>query len=49
MKDSLFLIFFSLLVISIIGVPTYFIEKYKYQDCKKVGHTKTYCVLDIFR
>lgn len=22
---------------------------YHFNDCKKVGHTKTYCVIDLFR
>jgi hypothetical protein len=24
-------------------------ERYHYQDCLRVGHTRTYCVLDIVR
>lgn len=30
----------------IIGVIMYFTIPYMYKDCKKVGHTTLYCVLD---
>ncbi len=28
---------------------SFFVARYKYTDCKKVGHTTTYCVLDTFK
>lgn len=36
-------------IILIIALATFSIwwTVYKYQDCKRVGHTKTYCILDI--
>ena len=35
-----------LLFIPLIGLAIWW-GKYKYHDCLKVGHTKTYCILDL--
>ncbi len=37
----------SLVVIFVLSTIGFFIEYYKYSDCKKVGHTSLYCVLNM--
>lgn len=36
-----------LIIFIIIATTGFFIERYKYQDCKKVGHTALYCFLNM--
>ncbi len=36
-------------VLTIALITTLFIEKYKYDDCKKVGHATMYCVFNMFK
>lgn len=44
---NLFITAFALLLITLmIVVPIWFI-KYKFTDCRKVGHTLFYCLMDL--
>ncbi len=35
------------LIIIVLVTIGYFIETYKFKDCKKVGHSTMYCILSI--
>jgi hypothetical protein len=37
----------SIVVLIIAAVPAYLIERYKYHDCKNVGHTTMYCIFNM--
>lgn len=37
------------IILATVPIGIIFIERYRYDDCMKVGHTMTYCVLDIFK
>jgi hypothetical protein len=39
----------GLIIITAILVSVIALEVYHFNDCKKVGHTKAYCMLDIIR
>ena len=38
---------FYLSFLAIVLVTLYFIERYRYQDCKRVGHETLYCILNM--
>jgi ABC-type transport system involved in cytochrome c biogenesis permease component len=46
LKTLIELIVYPLIIGLIIGA-VYFMEKYRYDDCRKVGHTFWYCLMDI--
>jgi hypothetical protein len=35
-----------LLLVGVFAIDIWW-ARYKYQDCLRVGHTKTYCILDV--
>lgn len=41
--------YLSLFILVPMIVITCFIERYKYHDCKKVGHSTMYCIFNIFK
>lgn len=46
MKQLIVLYLIGFILIVFLAIQIY-IERYKYKDCLKVGHTKTYCILMI--
>jgi len=42
MKDEIIVPAIIIIIICILGI---WIDVYKYKDCKKVGHSKMYCIL----
>ncbi len=46
MKNDIKLIVTFLIISGLIG---YYVELYKFSDCKKVGHTTLYCLFNTFK
>ena len=46
MKNGLEIILIPLLFLIVFSISIWW-SIYKYNDCRAVGHTKTYCLLDI--
>lgn len=43
MKDAILLS----VILAVVLLSSFFIEKYQYDDCKAVGHSTMYCILKI--
>lgn len=48
MKKIIQITLIVVVILVILGIIIW-AEIYHYQDCLRVGHTKLYCLLDIFR
>ena len=37
----------ALILVALVVSALFFIERYKFNDCKKVGHTTLYCIFKL--